>query len=116
MVDPANVNVGISLTNANGVVYAAQLFPGDLKRQGKLWMFRDASAAKGAGIRDGLQVVRVRTKDNVTFRFDVKANSDLLQQLATLPEMTIQLVVGSDAFQQTATWDQLRNGWKVNLQ
>ena len=115
-IDPANVNVGIALTNANGVVYAAQLFPGDLKRQGKLWMFRDATAAKGPGIRDGLQVVRVRTKDNVTYRFDVKANSDLLQQLATLPEMTIQLVVGSDAFQQTATWDQLRNGWKVNLQ
>jgi cysteine-rich repeat protein len=115
-INPANVNVGIALTNAYGVVYAAQLFPGDLKRRGKLWMFRDATAAKGPGIRDGLQVVRVRTKDNVTYRFDVKANSDLLQQLATLPEMTIQLVVGSDAFQQTATWDQLRNGWKVNLQ
>ena len=116
MIDPANINVGIALTNANGIVYAAQLFPGDLKRQGKLWMFRDATAAKGAGIRDGLQVVRVRTKDHVTYRFDVKANSDLLQQLATLPVMTIQLVVGSDAFQQTATWDPLRNGWKVNLQ
>ena len=61
-------------------------------------------------------MVRVRTKDHVTYRFDVKANSDLLQQLATLPEMTIQLVVGSDAFQQTATWDQIRSGWKVNLQ
>ena len=52
----------------------------------------------------------------MTYRFDVKANSDLLQQLATLPVMTIQLVVGSDAFEQTATWDPLRNGWKVNLQ
>ncbi len=116
MIDPANVNVGIALTNANGIVYAAQLFPGDLKNQGKLWLFRDPTAVKSAGIRDGLQVVRVRTKDHVTYRFDVKANSDLLQQLATLPVMTIQLVVGSDAFEQTATWDPLRNGWKVNLQ
>jgi|GEM_PF-1227194 len=116
VIDPANVNFGVALTNANGIVYAAQLVPGDLKRQGKLWMFRDPSAVKGPGTRGGLQVVRVRTKDNVSYRFDVKANSDLLHQLATLPEMTIQLVVGSDAFQQTATWDQLRNGWKVDLQ
>ncbi|MBY0279599.1 DUF4215 domain-containing protein [Candidatus Binatia bacterium] len=116
MIDPANVNVGVALTNANGIIYAASLLPGDLKSQGKLWLFRDADAARGAGIRGGLQVVRVRTKDHVTYRFDVKANSDLLQQLATLPEMTIQIVVGSDAFQQTATWDPLRNGWKVNLQ
>jgi len=115
-IDPANVNVGVTLTNGNGIVYAASLLPGDLKKQGKLWMFRDNTAVKGPGVRGGLQVVRVRTKDNVKYRFDVKANSALLQQLATLPQMTIQVVVGSDAFQQTATWDQLKNGWKVNLQ
>jgi len=115
-IDPANVNVGVTLTNANGIVYAASLLPGDLKKLGKLWMFRDNTAVKSPGIRGGLQIVRVRTKDNITYRFDVKANSALLEQLATLPEMTIQIIVGSDAFQQTATWDQLRNGWKVNLQ
>jgi cysteine-rich repeat protein len=116
VIDPANISVGVTLTNANGIIYAASLLPGDLKKQGKLWMFRDNTAVKGPGVRGGLQIVRVRTKDNVKYRFDVKANSALLQQLATLPQMTIQVVVGSDAFQQTATWDQLRNGWKVNLQ
>lgn len=115
-VDPAATTLGVTLTNANGIVYAAQLLPGDLKKQGKLWLFRDNSAVKGPGVRGGLQIVRVRTKDNLTFRIDIKANSDLLQQLATLPEMTIQLVFGADAFQQTATWSPLKNGWKVNLQ
>jgi hypothetical protein len=115
-IDPENVNLGVTLTNANGIIYAASLLPGDLKKLGKVWMFRDNNAVKGPGVRGGLQVVRIRTKDHLTFRVDLKANSPLLQQLATLPEMTIQIIVGSDAFQQTATWDQLRNGWKVNLQ
>jgi len=114
-IDPANVNLGVTLTNANGIIYSAKLLPGDIKKLGKVWMFRDTTALKGPGTRGGLQIVRVRTKDHLTFRVDLKANSDLLEQLATLPEMSIQLVVGSDSFEATGPWDKLRNGWKVNL-
>jgi TQXA domain-containing protein len=115
-IDPATVNLGVTLTNANGIVYAASLLPGDLKKVGRAWVFRDASAVKGPGIRGGIQSVRIRTKDNVSYRVDLKANSPLLQQLATLPEMTIQLIVGNEGFQKTATWEQLKNGWRVHLQ
>ncbi|MEW6270832.1 MAG: DUF4215 domain-containing protein [Thermodesulfobacteriota bacterium] len=115
-IDPAAVNLGVTLTNANGIVYAGSLLPGDLEKKGKLWLFRDPSAVKGPGIRDGLQIVRIRTKDHVSYRVDLKANSALLEQLATLPDMTIQLVVGNEAFQKAATWEQLKSGWRVHLQ
>jgi TQXA domain-containing protein len=115
-IDPANVSLGVTLTNANGIIYSAALLPGDLKKVGKAWAFRDTTAVKGPGIRGGLQSVRVRTKDGLSYRVDLRANSDLLQQFATLPDMTIQLVVGNEAFQKAATWEQIKNGWRVHLQ
>ena len=43
----------------------------------------------------------------------VKAFGDL--SAATLPDMTLQVIVGNDVFQRSATWTKLKGSWKVNL-
>lgn len=116
-IDPAVVNLGLTLSNANGVIYAGQLLSGDLTPEARAWWFRDPTAAKGPGARDGLQIVRVkRLRDGISYRLDVTAHSESLGALATLPDMAIQLIVGNEAFEKAATWRELSNGWTVRLQ
>ncbi len=119
VLDPATVNVSIGITNSQGTVYAATLLPGDLRRQGgtRQWAFKDPAARTGGGIRAGLSLVKMVFKpegDRGEWRINVKAFGDMSR--ATEAQMTIQMMVGSDAFQKSATWEQIKNGWKVDLQ
>ena len=116
--DPATTNVSVVVTNDDGLVFGATLLPGDLRRQGgRQWVFRDPDARKGQGTRGGLFLVKTvfRPEGNRgEWRINVKAYGDLAK--ATVPVMTIQVAVGSEAFQKTATWNRTRKGWDVDLQ
>jgi len=117
MIDPATLKVGVTLTNTNGIVYAAMLQPGDLTRVStKIWKFRDPGAAKGNGIRGGLGSITVIRKPATglsEYRINVKAYGDLTQ--ATDPIMTLQVIIGNDAYQKMATWTRTGTGWRTVL-
>jgi hypothetical protein len=111
-IDPLNEPVGFLLTNANGAIYRAQLQPGDLKGSAIKFGFRDPSARFGSGIRDGLYKVKGFLRNGV-YHFNVFAYADL--SAATLPTMTLQIVVGDDAFFTKANWTRTSRGWRYEF-
>jgi cysteine-rich repeat protein len=111
--DPSTVSFGVTITNANGIIYSATLQPGDLKAAGRKYQFADAGVFTGGGIRNGLRLVRMSQRSDGLWRFSIRAFTDL--SAATEAEMTMQVVIGNDAFQKTATWTPRGNGWSVNL-
>jgi cysteine-rich repeat protein len=111
--DPSAISFGVTLQNANGVIFTGMLFPGDLKKAGHSWKFRDPLAARGAGIRDGIRFVSMSRRSDGLWRFQLKAFADL--SAATDPVMTVIVMADSEVFTKTATWTELANGWKVNF-
>ena len=53
-----------------------------------------------------------RARDGL-WRLAIRAAADLSS--ASLSEMTMQVVIGNEAFQSTAEWQRKGNGWRVNL-
>ncbi len=109
--DPPNEGFKIVLSNANGVIYEAELFPGDFVRRGRKFIFTDRNARKGTGIRDGLFRVDVSQVPKVgAFRVNLQAFADL--DTATLAEMTIEVTLGDDVIARTDVWTEKKFGWQ----
>ena len=107
---PDDVDLDITLENANGVVYSASLEPGDLSRRGKSLIFIDRNAKKGTGFRGGLAKVKIQEVPNgLGMRVTIEAYGDLRD--ATDPTMTLTLRVGEHANSITDTWQQTNFGW-----
>jgi cysteine-rich repeat protein len=114
-IDPATEQVGILLTNENGAIYRGVLVPGDMVSGGgqiQNFKFVDRDAKLGLGIRQGLGKVMIYKRSNA-YSVYITAYGDL--SAATLPDMTIQLVVGNDVFQNTGTWKPKSYGWKLEF-
>lgn len=121
-VDPSTVKVGITLTNANGIVFAAGLQPGDMVRGGRqTWKFRDTGAIRGNPKRGGISSLTIIThpqSGTSEYRVNAQVHADfsLADVLPPTQPMTLQVVLGNDAFQKTATWEEFRAGWKTDFQ
>ena len=62
---------GIALSNSSGIVYEANLLPGDfIARAGSFgrYKWRDRAAKTGQGVRNGLYQVRLSATDVATSR------------------------------------------------
>lgn len=116
--DPSMSTIGVTLTNANGIIWSATLLPGDLERRGDKYIFRDKTAKTGPGTRGGLFQLKLKEKPDANpqpglWRINIRGFADLAA--ATEAEMTVQIVVGNEAFQRTATWQERKNGWRVKM-
>jgi cysteine-rich repeat protein len=116
-IDPSTETVAVLITNENGVIYKGILQPGDLSGKGARavpWRFTDRKAAKaGESLRDGIARVSINETMAGYYVVNVMAWGDLSS--ATLADMTLQLVIGDDVFQNTGTWKQKSYGWLLNF-
>ena len=102
--------VEITLSNANGVIYSAELFPGDLIRRGSSLVFLDRYAKSGNGIRGGIAKVKIQPVPKIG---GVRIVSDAFGHMggATQDTMTLTIVVGNDANGITDSWELKSYGW-----
>jgi cysteine-rich repeat protein len=116
-IDPSTETVAVLVSNENGVIYRGELQPGDMGgRGGKAvpWRFTDRKAAKqGNGLRDGIARLSIAKTQGGPYVVNILAYGDF--SAATLPDMTVQFVVGDDAFQNTGTWKQVSYGWRLDF-
>jgi cysteine-rich repeat protein len=112
-IDPIAEGLGMVLSNANGVVYRAFLLPGDLsgKSTTHMW-FIDRTAGRGRGVRDGIYRISIARRGERCF-FSLLAYGDL--RAATLPTMTVQVMVGDDVFFYKSEWKRTAKGWKTDF-
>jgi len=109
VIDP-NDPVSIVLSNANGIVFAADLLPGDLSLRGKTLIFSDKGAKKGNPIRGGLASVKIAaTPQGTGTRITIEAYADM--SAATEAQMTLEISVGDDENGVVDTWESRAYGW-----
>jgi len=99
----------VVVTNPNGIIYKARLFPGDMERRWSAVRFTDKAARHGNGTRDGLSRVKMTRSTKGAIIVTVEAYGDF--SAATLPAMTIQIGIGDDMFLTKGAWTQRRYGW-----
>jgi hypothetical protein len=109
-VDPATEQVGLLITNANGVVLVDLLAPGTVRRVGKSW----AATVKTAKAAGGIFKIRITRLADLSYRLNVRAYEEMSAK-ATLATMTVQLLIGDDVAVATGTWAPLKSGWRVQL-
>jgi len=107
--DPVAEGISIVVTNNDGVVYRAQLLPGDLEGRSSGFVFKDKPALRGAGSRDGIYRAKLRRSVRGHYILTLEAYGDL--SAAKLPVMGIQVGIGDDMFFAKGTWEQRRYGW-----
>ena len=110
-IDPATEQVGLLITNANGVVFADLLAPGAVKRVGKTWVVTVKNAKKAGGIFK----MRMLLLSDGSYRVNFKAYGAMKSKI-TLPQMSVQILVGDDVSISTQTWETIKTGWRVQLQ
>ncbi len=118
-IDPLTNGFGIHLSNANGVIYQAQM-PGNILevRTFMRWQYKNKLAKKGldaAGpykgvFRLGLRYRNIDGIDFLTFRLQVFADLSA----ATLPDMITQVYGFDDVASLPATWNQKGSGWSLH--
>jgi len=113
--DLGSMQVGVLLTNPNGVIYNAVLAPGDLssRANGTIFQFRDPAARTGHGNPAGIYNLQIKQhRDQKGYTIKVEAYADLSR--ATDPMMRIQFYLGDNVFITTpAPWKQMSNGWRA---
>ena len=99
----------VMVTNTNGVIYKAELLPGDLKKHFGTFSFVDKAAARGEGARDGIYRVKLKRGVRNSLAVTIEAYGDF--SAATLPTMTIQIGIGDDMFFTKGAFSPRRYGW-----
>jgi hypothetical protein len=118
-VEPLSEGFGVRLSNAYGTIYQSDLVDGDIRGRlgGRSFKFTDKAARlDGVGQRGGLYRVglKVRPYEGIYYlTFKITAYGDF--SLATVPEMTTEVVVGSNVAYLTAAWTATSRGWKLPL-
>ena len=119
MIVPEDVGFRVILSNANGVIYDANLPPAELRDfSPKLrWVYKNNLAKDGADPVtpwQGLSRVKMKVRriQGVEFlAFKIKSYGDY--DLATLPEMTTQVYTAGGVSSLTASWRPTKSGFKL---
>jgi len=107
---------GITLENADGMIYAAHLQQGDVQPSraspGKRFFFSDKTAKRSKGIRGGIYrfsvlLRKVKGVEYATVR--IRAYGDFSR--ATMPNMTTQIYGLNEVGFLTADWTEKKKGW-----
>ena len=110
-IDPLAERFVVTLGNANGEIYRAELKPVDVKADGSRFRFRAEDL--GAVVRDGgiarLSIRRRLYQGEMGYGIRVRAYGDFSR--ATLATMTTQVYFGDDVGYVTATWSGKPGQW-----
>ena len=109
-VDPATEQVGVLITNADGVVFADLMPPGTLRRVGKSFS-GTVKAAKTAG---GIYKIKITPLADGSYRVNIKGYEEM-SATAILPAMNVQLLIGDDVASSASIWTPIKVGWRVQL-
>ncbi len=110
--DPSSTPFVVTLTNANGLIYAGVLLPGEFEMKGKRFSYKNKEAKVGPG-PGGLFKVQLKPAKSGLWRFKIQAFADDLTA-ATLPEMTVTVTVAGSTYQSTALYKKTKKGWKLD--
>jgi uncharacterized repeat protein (TIGR01451 family) len=102
--------ITVRLSNANGIIYEASLAGENLVARGRQLKFKDRTVAKTAD--GGIAFFRILPHQHDGYRVKVTAYGHL--SAATLPDMTIEILLGSETHQNTDTWTSTRRGWRLS--
>jgi cysteine-rich repeat protein len=106
---PGTEQFGFLFTNPNGVLFRIVLPPGALQPRGTTaFKYFDANAKRIGGL---FKVV-LKLKHGV-YHVTVKAYGDM--SAATVPTMTVQVLIGDDVYFTHATWLRTKTGWKFEF-
>ncbi len=114
--DPMEQGFGLVVSNEDGVIFRAELLPGDFTCRKLRCKFKDRLARSGAGRRDGIYTLRTRFKQldgEWTYTFTVKVFTDLSR--ATTPRMTTQVYGVDGVGFLTSDWRAKGEGWILRL-
>jgi hypothetical protein len=113
---PVDEGFGFVLSNANGVIYQAQLHPGDLVQKGSSrFSYKDLAAKYGESTRDGIYQVRIKRRvkyGRLDYAFWVRIYGDF--SAATDPVMLTQVTIGNDGTMVLDEWTQTPQGWLLD--
>jgi hypothetical protein len=111
-ISPTTEDIKFLLSNANGKVYSLIIPGGDVKQLGRnLFRYRNRLAQQQ---RSGLARFDLRYfPKRDAFTFVLKTYGDL--SAATLANMSLQVVIGDDAFLNQSTWAKTPRGWVLTL-
>ena len=106
---PGTEQFGFLFTNPNAVLFRIVLPPGGLAPRGRTaFKYFDAPAKRSGGL---FKVV-LKLKHDV-YHVAVKAYGDM--SAATVPTMTVQVLIGDDVYFTRATWRTTKTGWKFEF-
>jgi hypothetical protein len=111
LVDPPADGFIVTLSNANGEIYHAEVKAVDIETAGSRWRYR-ADDLETVAREGGIAKLSIRRRlygGEVAYSFRVKAFGDLSR--ATLPLMTTQVYLGNDVGYVTATWTGEAGHW-----
>ena len=112
--DPLTERFVVTLSNANGVIYRAELHPSLLQSDGRRYRYYASdhdSVARNGGISK-LTIQRRMYGGEVGYAFRVRAHGDF--SAATLALMTTQVYFGDDVGYVTASWTGEPGRWVLH--
>ena len=83
--DPATSEFRVTVQSDGNPVFEGTLFAGDVIQRGHKWSFRDRTARRGAGTRDGISLMSMTTNREGIWRWQMKGFADLAA--ATSPDI-----------------------------
>lgn len=112
--DPVASEFKVTLQSHGDPVFEGTLNAGDVSKRGHKWSFRDRTARKGVGTRDGISLMSMTTNRDGIWRWQMKGFADLMA--ASSPEIAVVVEIdGVVAFARTATWQGRSNGYVFDL-
>jgi hypothetical protein len=96
--DPATEQVGVLITNANGVVFASLLPPGTVRKTGRNW----TASIKTAKTNGGILEMKIQPTPDGSLRFNLRGYAEM-SSTAMLATMSVQLPIGDDVSVATGT-------------
>jgi uncharacterized repeat protein (TIGR01451 family) len=118
--DPFAEGFRYVLSNENGVIYSAELLPGDMRVRTRKnlskWTWKDTTARKSRGLRDGIYRLgihqRLEKSGDISYVMTILAYGDM--SAATLATMTTHIYIGDDVAFLTAEWSGQLGGWRLS--
>ncbi|HEY8516244.1 MAG TPA: hypothetical protein VIS07_12080 [Candidatus Binatia bacterium] len=110
VIDPTTEPFTISLGNAAvDPIFAFTIPPGQFKRQGQTFTYRNNAARQTGGV--AFVKISPRAGVNGVYKVDIQVFDAGIESAATRPQMTVRFSIGNDSFVSTDVWSQKPNGW-----
>lgn len=104
--DPRGHVVSVVLENSSGTILTYSLLPGELRKSGRHFVYKDRQARKNGGI---LKVDMFYLSNAKHYRFKIRAYGDY--SAADEADMRVRISVGPHLFAYEGTWRERQKGW-----